>query len=326
MNKKFLELNEKELYNKSLKLCKCNYPGCKNQAINSHTYPQSYLKKFTKNIFLYATDIELVASKLYSPPCDLNLVSKMSIKKAGAKPLFCSTHDSDVFREIESNEEIDVENYLFLFLYRAFIYDYVMEKNTKNPIVPTQILKDKDYAKKISEKDEKLYLFNRKIVQHVLRSDYDFDCYEVLKNKLDTIIIENSGNSKKRMNLVNERFGLRYFKIDKRLDFMASGTMTFRHPQVKPLKEECLPSIYALVPDKSNRFAYFSILFPLEEKESMEFLYGKLEKEYNKYQRGMNNEFIKDIEFLLLDASQNILLNEKLYEKLKKGWWIRNTQ
>ena len=175
--KKLLGLNEKELYKEYSNNCRCNYPGCECKAINSHTYPQSYLRKFASSNFLYATDIESIVSTMFFKSYNVDFVNKVSVKRAGAKPLFCSKHDSDIFRVIESDEEVDLDNYLLLFLYRVFIYDYVLEKAVKVPSVQTQILKDKDYAKKLSEQDEDSYLFISNEIKKILDKDYSFRSY-----------------------------------------------------------------------------------------------------------------------------------------------------
>lgn len=319
--KKLLGLNEKELYKEYSNNCRCNYPGCECKAINSHTYPQSYLRKFASSNFLYATDIESIVSTMFFKSYNVDFVNKVSVKRAGAKPLFCSKHDSDIFRVIESDEEVDLDNYLLLFLYRVFIYDYVLEKAVKVPSVQTQILKDKDYAKKLSEQDEDSYLFISNEIKKILDKDYSFRSYELLKVKLDRVITQRLEN---RINSLREEFVLKYFKINKKLDFAASGTMHFKASQVNTISNNPIPSIYALVPDKKNDCAYFTILFTLEEKENMDVLISRLEKEYEEYITGINDVFIKDMEFVLLDASQNVLINEILYEKLKEDHKLEN--
>ena len=56
----------------------------------------------------------------------------------------------------------------------------------------------------------------------------------------------------------------------------------------------------------------------------MDVLISRLEKEYEEYITGINDVFIKDMEFVLLDASQNVLINEILYEKLKEDHKLEN--
>ncbi|CYV74550.1 Uncharacterised protein [Streptococcus suis] len=53
---------------------------------------------------------------------------------------------------------------------------------------------------------------------------------------------------------------------------------------------------------------------PNESIDSMKVVIENLEKLYNKYDK---REFNKHIEFLLLDASQNIIMTETLYNNLK---------
>ncbi|HEM3615023.1 TPA: hypothetical protein U1C23_001897 [Streptococcus suis] len=305
----FLKLNETDYYKENKSGTLCHFPQCKEKAIGSHTYPKSVLKKISKGNEVYSTDIQHIVGNSYDKGVP-DLVRKTNIKNSGVQPLFCYKHDTSVFKAVElQNYTTNIETYLCLFLYRSFIYDFQLESEVHNPSVNRKIYTKKDYSNMISKKDELKYLFNQGLATKLIEQNSSFQNYVVLKHKFDSIFSETD-----TPNYTDfcKHFVLKYFDLGFLPEFFASGSMFF---SMDPQRlENPLQSIYAIIPDKSLQTAYFCILMPNESVDSMKVVIENLENLYNKYDK---REFYKHIEFLLLDASQNIIMTETLYNTLQ---------
>lgn len=51
-------LNEIDYYQENKAGTLCHYPNCGKKAINSHTYPKSFLRRISKGNKVYTTDIK----------------------------------------------------------------------------------------------------------------------------------------------------------------------------------------------------------------------------------------------------------------------------
>jgi hypothetical protein len=304
----FLKLNESDLYDKNIENTICHFPNCKNLAIGSHTYPKSFLKKFSGDNTVFATDIKHIVENVYESKA-LETVKKTNIKHSGVKPLFCSSHDTEVFKRIElPQENVDLETYICLFLYRAFIYDYQIESAFHNPSLSRKLNSEKAYSKKISKNEYLNYFAEQFLVTNIIKMNNDFNSYDILKQKFDNIFISNA--SPKFENF-KEQFSLVFYDLGFVPEFLASGTMYLTLDKEK--KDSPLESIFAIVPDKTFKTSYFSILTPKESLDSINTALDNLKNEYYNHKQ----VFIKSVEFILLDASQNIIMNSSLYEELK---------
>lgn len=305
----FLKLNEVEYYEENKSGTLCHFPGCGDVAIDSHTYPKSFLREIASGNKVYATDIKHIVGNSYDVGVS-DLVKDTHIKKSGVQPLFCKKHDTDIFKAIEvKNINTNLETYLCLFLYRSYIYDYQLESEVHNPSVNRKINIGRPYSKKISEEDATQYLFEQELSTKLISENASFYNSDIIKNKFDDIFLE-----KKTPNYSDfcKYFELKYYDLEFLPDFFASGSMFF---SMDPQRlENPLQSIYAIIPDKSLQTAYFCVLTPNESVDSMKVVIENLEKLYNKYDK---REFNKLIEFLLLDASQNIIMTETLYNNLQ---------
>ncbi len=311
---KFKELNERDLYDKILNEAICNYPNCNNKAINSHTYPKSMLKKFSNGTnIVYTTDIKKFIGAAYSKTKN-SILNKQYIKNAGVMPLFCQKHDTDVFKRIELNfNNIDIETYLYLFLYRAFIYDYLIEGIVRNSSYRRKIFKDKDYAKKIDKHTAKEYISEQKFAENFIKNMYNNKQHKTVKNKFDKIFLLNSKPTKTDF---RKEFDLRYYTINCRLHFLASGIMAYKFDENVDFTN-ILVSTYALIPSSDLTKTYFTILVPKEERNRMDNVIKAFNIEYEKYNNNEKNYFIKMVEFHLLDSSENIIVDDILYNNLK---------
>lgn len=307
----FLKLNETDYYEENKSGTLCHYPGCCEKAIESHTYPKSFLRTIADGNKVLATDIKHIVGNIYDKGV-LDLVIDTNIKYSGVQPLFCKKHDFDLFKAIEVKDfNTDLKSYLCLFLYRSYIYDYQLESEVHNPIVNRKINIERDYSKKISKEDESRYLFEQELSTKIISENANFHNSDVLKNRFDNIFIE-----KKSPNYTDfcQYFELKYYDLGFLPNFFASGTMFF---SANPTRSESpLQSIYAIIPEKNLKTAYFCILIPNESKDSMKIVIKNIEAEYSKSDK---SDFIKIIEFLLLDASQNIIMTESLYKKLQNN-------
>lgn len=305
----FLRLNEVEYYEENKSGTLCHFPCCGDVAIDSHTYPKSFLRKIAGGNKVFATDIKHIVGNSYDVGVS-DLVKDTHIKKSGVQPLFCKKHDADIFKAIEvKNINTNLETYLCLFLYRSYIYDYQLESEVHNPSVNRKINIDRPYSKKISKEDEIRYLFEQELSTKLISENASFHNSDIIKNKFDAIFLR-----KETPNYSDfcKYFELKYYDLGFLPDFFASGSMFF---SMDPKRlENPLQSIYSIIPDKSLQTAYFCVLTPNESVDSMKVVIENLEKLYNKYDK---KEFNKLIEFLLLDASQNIIMTETLYNNLK---------
>lgn len=311
----FLQLNEKDRFNNNLKETKCHFPNCKEMPIESHTYPKSMLKKIAKSNNVYSINLSKLVGASYSdrkPP----ILERMNIVHSGVKPLFCKFHDTEIFKRIElKNIDVDEKTYLCLFLYRVFCYDYLLEKEIKLADNTGEILKEKDYSKKITKEDERKYFIEQKVAQFMLNEQYSFDNYKNLKSLFDEIF---NCTSEPVFKDFQNNFHLKFYEIRNTSNFLACGSQSYYAPTYKGSTIPKLPSIYALVPNKKCDATYFAILIPNVEKNNMVPLIKYLDDEYKKYENNLSNTFIKIVEFLLLESAQNIIMTERLYNRLSE--------
>ena len=303
---KFLELNDLDMYFQEFEGSSCQFLDCDNKAIGSHTYPKSFLKKFSRGKPVYSTSIREIYGSIYSSK-ELEILKKSSINYSGVNPLFCTEHDTNVFKRIElKNHVTDLDTYICLFLYRAFINDYVLEKHVKNPDVDIKINEKKDYSKRISQEEKISYIGERKILHEMLDMQYDYKIYEQVKKKFDIIF----GVPEPLFNDFKKEFTLKYYELNYQSKMLATGTMFFNKNSILNYREH-LPSIYGIVPDIEGNKYYFAILIPKESLRSMRPVIKYFNKEYKRYLTNSMNSFVKWMEFMLLDASQNIIISQK---------------
>jgi hypothetical protein len=105
----------KEFEKKSLSRFCCLYPNCHNKPILSHSIPKNILKK---NFGTYCLEIQ------QDDDNNSNFI-RTPISKAWTLPLFCETHDNNLFLLIEKLE-IDFNNkeHLFLLSFKSISFSY----------------------------------------------------------------------------------------------------------------------------------------------------------------------------------------------------------
>lgn len=149
----------------------CFYPGCHNEAINSHILQrQGILDQISTN------------SHLWTFEKDVFEVNKFAFKRTGLKKAFsfngfCNTHDTELFKEIESGV-IDFTSYRtnLLFTLRT-VYDEIYKKmvyaNTRDCLLKNDTtLFDKDKLQEESE-NAKLAIDDLNILSSKILYDLD---------------------------------------------------------------------------------------------------------------------------------------------------------
>lgn len=92
----------------------CLFPGCNSPAINCHLLQRNgILNNVAEDGHVYEMKVIDVYNRRYTEAMTLK---KVGIRHAISYPLFCSKHDSDLFKPIEG-KQIDFDNYQTQLLY-----------------------------------------------------------------------------------------------------------------------------------------------------------------------------------------------------------------
>jgi hypothetical protein len=107
----------------------CLFPGCTEKAIKSHSQQKErQLRSIAVDGYVYTLKptFEKNLRKTIFDPLE---VSRIGITKASTYQGFCSKHDNELFRPIET-EEIDPQNveHTYLLFFRALTYEYCMKR------------------------------------------------------------------------------------------------------------------------------------------------------------------------------------------------------
>ena len=85
------------------------------------------------------------------------IISEKHINKVFTAELFCKEHDCNVFKRIEKlRDSTMLEDYLYLYAYRLFIFDYYFEYLIKVKD-NSKIFRDKSFGIKITSEEEEEY-------------------------------------------------------------------------------------------------------------------------------------------------------------------------
>jgi hypothetical protein len=92
----------------------CVYPGCSQKPISSHLVPENILRS---NFGTYCKEYRMSDNAMVMQ------FAKTGVGKAGSLPVFCSKHDNDIFREIDTLEiDFSSKRQLFLFALKAIAF------------------------------------------------------------------------------------------------------------------------------------------------------------------------------------------------------------
>lgn len=319
---KLFWLNKKETLRRYRDEASCLFAGCAQPAINSHTYPNSFLKRISEHDDLLVLNLDELYSSSEKVEVAELFVPK-STKKAAVEKLFCELHDDSVFSPIEKDPlSTEIETYLFLYAYRLFIHEFYLENLVKGEASVPHVHEDTSFYSRFDKSLETSFLFQEKIASHVLDGLSPHSGTVSVKEQFDQVFrISDAPNGE----AFSKFFDLAYFRFDAFPRFLLSGIKTFRMPGQNG--GGILPMIFFIVPSPDFRESVFGIVAHKSERESFNILASNFNEEYQKYLKGASQTFVSSMLMMLLDASQNIVLTRSLYEQWRDdGSWPRMIQ
>ena len=319
---KLFWLNKKETLRRYRDEASCLFVGCAQPAINSHTYPNSFLKQISEQDDLLVLNLDELYSSSEKVEVAELFVPK-STKKAAVEKLFCGLHDDSVFSPVEKDPlSTEIETYLFLYAYRLFIHEFYLENLVKGEASVPHVHEDTSFYSRFDKSLETSFLFQEKIASHVLDGLSPHRGTVLVKEEFDQVFrISDAPNGE----AFSKFFDLAYFRFDAFPRFLLSGIKTFRMPGQNG--GGILPMIFFVVPSPDFRESFFGIVAPKFERKSFSILTSLFNKEHQKYLEGDSKTFVASMLMMLLDASENIVLTRSLYEQWRDaGTWLRMIQ
>lgn len=319
---KLFRLNKKETLRRYRDEASCLFTGCVQPAINSHTYPNSFLKQISEQDDLLVLNLDELYSSSEKVEAAELFVPK-STKKAAVEKLFCRLHDDKVFAPVEKNPlSTEIETYLFLYAYRLFIHEFYLENLVKGEASVPHVHEDTSFYSRFDKSLETSFLLQEKIASHVLDALSPHRGTVLVKEEFDQVFrISDAPNGEAFLKF----FDLAYFRFDAFPRFLLSGIKTYRMPSQNG--GGILPMIFFIVPSPDFRESFFGIVAPKSERKSFSTLASSLNKEHQKYLEGDSNIFVASMLMMLLDASENIVLTRSLYEQWRdSGTWLKMIQ
>lgn len=276
----------------------CYFKNCKCKPIGSHSIQKKTLENsIGKNGVVYGLSMENIARNLTKG--EIKGIEKISVSKAGVFNGFCGgdsnskNHDTILFRKIEIEECVQstsIIDYVFLYAYRALVYQLWVEETLSKPI-------QKETKNKI-ENNPHIEEQTVNIIDFQLRnsstisSDTQISNYREFKNSFETYITEQGdliGN-------IEETFNIKYVEIPGVINFAGIGVVNFSSKF--PILVGCIPQQF----NKPNLF------FIVSQKE--EIIYDVLLE-------CLKLSPIHTIENLIA-LTGNMFLSEELYNRLSE--------
>lgn len=238
---------------------------CDSKAIKSHTVSSNWLKNTFNSDF-----VSTVGQDEY----ENLLLKKVPINKASTFPIRCRNHDNELFKEIDSNIDLNNEYHLNLLSYRALGREFRLQS------VRTKILYSffRDFFR-----TDLIEL----IKEYYMRTT---ETYEMMK------YVENWINNKNWKWLQHKIFKI--WKIEP--VFLSSSISACRYKNRKKKRETCMLNLLTM----DNEW-YFVISYKEWDKDS-EKLYKKINKAYRKWKIiPFLNDFIwKNCENIICDENR----------------------
>lgn len=109
---------------------RCLFPGCKNNAISSHSQQRGgQLRAISQNGEVYSMEKNLYKAMKRKPERGLVHFKKTPISKASIFPGFCSEHDSKLFAPIEKTKlTVGNKHQAALFFLRSNSFEYLQKR------------------------------------------------------------------------------------------------------------------------------------------------------------------------------------------------------
>jgi len=101
---------------------------CGKPAIASHSVSRKMLKQIARNghVYYHSATLQDITKAGGKP-----LLKLIGVNKASTLPLFCSTHDSEVFAPLEQDDFTGTPEQCFLLAYRAVCNEYLKKRNQR---------------------------------------------------------------------------------------------------------------------------------------------------------------------------------------------------
>lgn len=276
----------------------CYFKNCKCKPIGSHSIQKKTLENsIGKNGVVYGLSMGNIARNITQG--EVKGIEKISVSKAGVFNGFCGgdsnskNHDTSLFRKIEIEncvQSTSIIDYVFLYAYRALVYQLWIEETLSKPIQTETKNKIKNNPH-IEEKTVNRIEFQLRNSSTV-SSDTQISNYRELKKIFENYITEQGD----LIGDFEEIFNIKYVEIPGTINFAGIGVVNF--PSKFPILVGCIPQQF----NKPNLF------FIVSHKE--EVIYHLLMK-------CLNCSPIHTIENLMV-LTGNILLSEELYNRLIK--------
>lgn len=129
---------------------KCYYADCNCEPIKSHSIQEALLQNsIGKSGYVYTSNINSTASNIVNE--NTSVFSCMPITQAGVFQGFCGenkgeSHDTKLFKLIEIDNEVEKtskEKYVFIYAYRALIYQLWLESTLSSSMEESSLTKAK---------------------------------------------------------------------------------------------------------------------------------------------------------------------------------------
>ncbi|HEM2758870.1 SEC-C metal-binding domain-containing protein [Streptococcus suis] len=295
---------------------KCQYVSCDKKPIKSHTFPKNILSKQiskgSNNDFIYSTDIGSIGGNIQDKNKHSEILYPVHINNAGTVPLFCDGHDSEIFAPIEIfNPNPIIEQYVFLFGYRFFLYHYLKEKFAASEQL---IVKNEGVGNALTEK----IINNRNTIYsnatEIVKGIVNMQGLESTKKKFDEVMSGFLPSLEK----INQHFKIYYYKLNENIEWCGAGSTEFSFDG-SPVYSH-LPSHIGLIPKNGKFQAIFFFIVPNEENEHLaQTIIKELNGLYSQYLRNAKiQEFHNYIKYLIFNCSENIMMSSNIFKRLKK--------
>lgn len=267
---------------------KCIVDDCNSMTISSHLLQKNgILNRISYENHLYEIGINPFKTPTFN-------FEKIGINKALTFPGFCNKHDTEIFRQIET-ESIDFDNYRtnLLFSYRILV----------NELRKKEILIDWFKAN----------IGNRELQTHITP-----DYFQRLKESINGY----------QMALNDGKYYLNYFNSDIYQNTKSFSFMTFELPFV----EICASGVFnyensfeiASIPESEPLTDIYFNLLPMDNKSVV--IFGVLTEMKSKcwdyledFKKGSKDLSLKKVGDLLLTNVENWLCSKSVYESLKSN-------
>ncbi|MDV6036099.1 hypothetical protein [Bacillus sp. SM-B1] len=252
------------------------------------------------------------------------LFSSVIVKNATVYRGFCNTHDTNLFKGIEK-DEIYVEGLIqkFLYSYRAFSHQHVQDTLS----IEAYELFEKEATKLFGIKQlngkEIMVIRNmiKQIKERTERGKRIFDKTSKEFHSIFRLIEENKDYTSE----LNEKFILRSYKINKKIECACSGISDpFLDTKGNKIIRNNTGFLFINLFPKDEDSSYFIVGLMRDDEKSYLDIINFLDQEYKNYELETDNTFLLAVQNLVVNGSENIVLSPELYCKMKKDNSLNN--